>query len=527
MVTTGKYHQTAQSCCKGASLYLEGLMSSFTALNASNSSPGQFEASPNQSPGTPADAPPYAALHMMVVEDELSVRNACAEVARRMGFVVHCAGDLAEAQDALKQQPVDILLLDLTPQNGAALTLLEEFKLLHPETVVLVMTAFATVESAVEAMRLGANDYLPKPFALHDLQTVLTHAAQRRQVDIASRNLREKLRAQSGEGRLIGTSPGMEKLYRILSKVAFSSHPVLILGESGTGKELVAREIHSNGPHADQPFIPIDCGSLAPALMESELFGYVKGAFPGANRGKEGLLMSAAAGTIFLSEIADLPMELQFKLLRVLQEKEVRPVGAANGVPIHARILAASSRNLSLMVEQGHFRKDLYFGLNVVNIKIPPLRERRQDIPMLAAHFAERMRPAGEPAYTFSDVALRLMSEYDWPGNVREMETAIQHASTLTSGRVLDLDHMPSQLQEHLLQTQREAHAEEGRAADSDGLQAQGFAGGLDIYPIAELEKQAILSSIQKLNGDKLMAAKLLGIGKTTLYRKLKEYGFE
>src|SRR5258708_1009875 len=253
--------------------------------------------------------------------------------------------------------------------------------------MVVDMAAFATVPAAVEAMRTGAADYLTKPFAMDELAAVLERALERRTVDGESRRLRESLRSPQGLGNMIGRSPEMDKLYRILAKVAQSSHPVLILGESGVGKELVARSIHSNGPNADRPFVPIDCGSLVPTLMESELFGYVKGAFTGANRAKEGLLASAQGGTVFLDEIGELPLDLQAKLLRALQEKEVRPVGSTQARPISARVLAATNRDLAAMVEQGRFRKDLYFRLNVVNLRIPPLRDRREDIAVLATHF--------------------------------------------------------------------------------------------------------------------------------------------
>ena len=255
---------------------------------------------------------------------------------------------------------------------------------------------------------------------------------------------------------MIGRSPEMDKLYRILAKVAQSSHPVLILGESGVGKELVARSIHSNGPHADRPFVPIDCGSLVPTLMESELFGYVKGAFTGANRSKDGLLASAQGGTVFLDEIGELPLDLQAKLLRALQEKEVRPVGATHRIAINVRILAATNRNLAAMVEQGRFRKDLYYRLSVVNLRIPPLRERKQDIPLLAAHFLERMSRETGTAHTLSDDALRTLVDYEWPGNVRELEHSLDRACTLSSGPVLHLGDLPTQLQNFHLQNRRQ-----------------------------------------------------------------------
>jgi two-component system response regulator HydG len=309
----------------------------------------------------------------------------------------------------------------------------------------------------------------------------------------------------------------MEKIYRILSKVAQTTHPVLILGESGTGKELIARSIHSNGSSAAKPFLPVDCGSLVPTLVESELFGYVKGAFTGATRNKDGLLASAEGGTIFLDEIGEMPLDLQAKLLRALQEKEIRPVGATHRVPISCRILAATNRDLAAMVEQGRFRKDLYYRLNVVALRIPPLRDRRDDIPLLAAHFLNRMNRNGGRKYILSDDALRTMCEYAWPGNVRELENSLERACALSTGPVLRLGDLPTQLQDFHLHTWRTPVAR-----DEDKPAVTSFA---DVTPLADLERQAILDTLRQLNGDKLTAARLLGIGKTTLYRKLKEYG--
>jgi two-component system response regulator HydG len=325
----------------------------------------------------------------------------------------------------------------------------------------------------------------------------------------------------------------MEKLYRILSKVAQSNHPALILGESGTGKELVARSIHANGPNASKPFIPVDCGSLVPTLIESELFGYVKGAFTGANRSKDGLLASAENGTVFLDEIGELPLDLQAKLLRALQEKEVRPVGATHRIPIHARVLAATNRDLAALVEQGRFRKDLFYRLNVVNLRIPPLRERHSDIPLLAAHFLDRLGRENGVEYTLSDEALRMMVEYSWPGNVRELEHAIQRAATVSSGPLLQLGDLSTQLVDFALQMRRTIHPAgrapnpRGEAGAANRNPGDGFPGAfsVEIVPLAVQEKLAILRTLTTLKGDKLMAAKVLGIGKTTLYRKLKEYG--
>jgi two-component system response regulator HydG len=463
------------------------------------------------------------ALHVLVVDDDASVRQACCSIAETMGYAVVAAESIGRARAILRYRKIDVILLDLKLPDGAGLILLEQVKALYPETSVVVMTAFATVSSAVEAMRIGARDYLTKPFALEELTTVLERAGQRIHFDRESRLLREKLRNQASVDGMVGRSPEMEKLYRILSKVAFSTHPVLILGESGTGKELVARSIHFNGPNASRPFVPVDCGALVPSLIESELFGHVKGAFTGADRAKEGLLATAEGGTVFLDEIGELPLDLQAKLLRALQEKEVRPVGATQARPISARVLAATNRDLATMVEQGKFRKDLFFRLNVVNLRIPPLRERRADIPLLAMHFlAHRERETGV-VRTLSDDSMRLMSEYDWPGNVRELENAIERACALSSGPVLHLGDMPTQLQD-LRMHQTSASSMEIMGEAVDGVRSV-LTGDGEIVSIAEMEKQAILGTIQQLNGDKLLAAKLLGIGKTTLYRKLKEYG--
>lgn len=460
-------------------------------------------------------------LHLLVVDDETPIRTAAAEIARNRGFAVHTADSIPTARAALAAHMADIVLLDLKLPGGGGLELLDEIRTLYPETVVIVMTAYATVASAVEAMRSGASEYLTKPFTLDELGDVLERGAERRHFDLESRRLRERLRTPEGFGTLIGRSPEMERMYRILAKVANTTHPVLILGESGTGKEMVARTIHYNGPNASHPFIPVDCGSLVPTLIESELFGYVKGAFTGANRAKDGLLATAEGGTVFLDEIGELPLDLQSKLLRALQEKEIRPVGSTQRIPINVRILAATNRDLPLMVEQGRFRKDLYFRLNVVNVKLPPLRDRRADIPVLAAHFLDKLRRENNRNYTLSDDVLRVMNTYDWPGNVRELENMIERACALSSGPLLHLGDLPTQLQEHRMQTQRltlAARSEPDRAFDTAPTDA-------GILTIAEMEKQAILNTIRQLNGDKLTAAKLLGIGKTTLYRKLKEYG--
>jgi len=463
----------------------------------------------------PQPVEPAPKLRLLVVESDPAMRSACAEIAAGLGYLVESTAELEGVRRSLSAQPTDILLINLPRNNNEALALIAEAKSLHPRLTIVAMTGSSSVNIAVEAMRSGASDYLTKPFNMDELSAALDRAATHHANAATMRHLREQLRLSRGLGSIIGHSPEMERLYRILAKVAQSTHPVLILGESGTGKELVARTVHAYGPNAPKPFLPVDCGSLVPTLVESELFGYVKGAFTGANRSKDGLLVSAEGGTVFLDEIGELTLDLQAKLLRALQEKEVRPVGATHRVPIRARIVAATNRDLASMVERGTFRKDLFYRLNVVKLQLPPLRERRADIPLLAAHFLDRISREKGVKLTLSDEALRTIMDHDWPGNVRELENAIERACAISSGPVLSLSDLPTQLQqkrheEHITALQDEKAAEQREP---------------QVTPLADLERQAILAAIRTLKGDKLKAAKLLGIGKTTLYRKLKEYG--
>jgi two-component system response regulator HydG len=300
----------------------------------------------------------------------------------------------------------------------------------------------------------------------------------------------------------------MQRVYRLIEKVSQHKYPVLVLGESGTGKELVARSIHFSGPRRNEPFVPVDCSALVPTLIESELFGYVKGAFTGATHSKMGLMESAAGGTLFLDEIGDLSVDLQAKLLRALQEREVKPVGSTDRVSISARIIAATNRDLEAAVRQGQFRQDLFFRLNVVQIKMPPLRERKSDIPILVNSFLEKFCDSDSKGdmRTISEDAMARLLAYDWPGNVRELENAIERAVALGSGPLLHMGDLPSNLQ----------YGTGERMPQND-----------ELLPLEELERRAILRALQEAGGDKLAAARLLGIGKTTLYRKLKQYETE
>jgi len=490
----------------------------------SNVSWPQYNSTFSVARGTDADRLP--ALRVLVVDDDAPIRNACSEIATSLGFATQSADSVSTARLALQHTSIDILLLDLKLPGGGGLSLLEDIHAHHPQTIVIVMTAFATVNSAVESMRTGAGDYLTKPFTLEELSATLERAAHRRAFNVESRLLRDQLRTGASMGNLVGNSPAMEKLYRILSKVAATNHPVLIIGESGTGKELVARSIHANGPNANKPFLPVDCGSLAPAMIEGELFGHAKGAIPGTTRSKVGLLAGLDGGTLFLDEIGELPLDLQGRLLRALQDKLVLPVGSDQGAPLTARILASTTRDLTQLVETGRFRKDLYFRLNIVTLRIPALRERRGDIPLLAAHILARMKGEHGAAYTFADEALHLLMEYDWPGNVRELERAIERACSLSSGPILHLGDFPTQMQDFQFHAQQSLQQFNLAIGNGDATNLSASPETVAVQSIADLEKQAILTAITQLHGDKLLAARLLGIGKTTLYRKLKEYGF-
>jgi len=446
-------------------------------------------------------------LNLAIVDDERAIREVCRDVAQSLGFHAVVAESAEHAYRLLDSQAIDVVLLDLKLPGASGLEALRRIKECRPDAEVIVVTGCATVQSAVQAMKNGAYDYVTKPFSMDELRLLLERVSAHLKLKSENRMLREKVKSKQGFGGIVGRAPEMEKLYRMIAKAAQSNHPVLILGESGTGKELVARSIHFSGPFHDKPFIPVDCGSLVPTLIESELFGYVKGAFTGAVQSKDGLLAMAEGGTVFLDEIGEMPVDLQAKLLRSIQEKEIRPVGSTKRVAINVRILAATNRDLEQAVAQGTFRRDLYFRLNVLNLRIPPVRERRQDIPLLGAYFLERLSRDSGRERTLADAALKAMLAYDWPGNVRELENCLERACAMNSGPTIQLMDLPSPL-----------HGGNGHVAIEGDVSAK-------IIPMSELEKKTILSTITQLNGDKLLAARLLGIGKTTLYRKLKEYG--
>jgi len=445
-------------------------------------------------------------MNLLVVEDEESSQKLCVEVAQSCGMKVTAVATVEEALERLQSHAVDIVLTDLKLQNGSGLDLLRQVNDLYPQVAVVMLTQYGTIDSAVAATRMGAVDYVTKPFHVDDLRARLLRVA--RDVDLNQENqlLREQLRTRPGFGGLIGVSERMQRVYKMIEKVSQHEYPVLILGESGTGKELVARSMHFSGPRKNRPFAPVDCSALVPTLIESELFGYVKGAFTGAVQAKQGLLEVAQGGTLFLDEIGDMPVDLQAKLLRALQEREVKPVGSTERRHIDVRIIAATHRDLESAIRNGTFRQDLYFRLNVVQIKLPALRERKSDIPLLVMSFLEKFGGPQEEARSISEDAMRQLVAYDWPGNVRELENAIERAVALGSGPIVHVGDLPSNLQ----------YQTSARAPEKD-----------ELLPLEELERRAILRMLKETSGDKLAAARMLGIGKTTLYRKLKQYKME
>jgi len=444
-------------------------------------------------------------LSLLIADEEIWARELCKEVAGKMGFSKVFTAESADAALQLTgSQPMDVVLLDVELQGQDGLDLLQKIKQQNPRTEI-VMVGRTTGDSIPAATKSGAYDYLRKPFKMEELRLLLTRVVSLLRNSLGDRMLRERSQDELIHGGPLGRSSEMQKLYRIIAKVASSRHPVLIQGESGTGKEMVARAIHADGPFHDHPFVLVDCASRAPGLVESELFGYVKGTF--ASAAKTGLLSMASGGTIFLDEIGEMPLDLQAKLLRALQEREVYPPGSAKPIPIDVRVIAATNHDLDLAIQQGTFRRDLFFRLNVVGLRLPPLRERKEDIRLLVDHFLERVSGSKDVRHSVSPEAMRLMFIYDWPGNVRELENCLERAVAMSSGPVLNAADLPAHIR-----------ASSALRVTNGGKQGK-------IVPLAEVEKQTILEALEQLNGDKLMTARLLGIGKTTLYRKLKEYG--
>jgi two-component system response regulator HydG len=420
-----------------------------------------------------------------------------------LGYSAKSTDSFDQALWQIESSNIDVVFLSAKATDF--ISKFRQFKEKRPGIEIIALTSNESMRFAIEAIKAGVYEVISKPFGLAEVKRVLQNVEKHLKDKIDARIESEKNRSPRGFANMVGHSPNMEVLYRMIGKAARSGHPVLIAGESGTGKEMVAKALHYSGPCREKPFIPVDCGALVPTLIENELFGHVKGAFTGAMQAKSGLLAIAEGGTVFLDEVGELPLDLQCKLLRALQEHEIRPVGGTKTIPINVRIVAATNKDLEDAVARGAFRQDLYFRLNVLSLRVPPLRERREDISFLVEGFLERMSRESGRRYQISEDAIKALAAYDWPRNVRELENCIDRACAMNSGPVIHV----TDLSETVIRARKSCANER-----PDG-----------VVPMAEMEKRAILGAIERLSGDKLKAAKLLGIGKTTLYRKLKEYG--
>jgi two-component system, NtrC family, response regulator AtoC len=446
-------------------------------------------------------------IRLLVVDDEQSIRRLCMTIGNSLGFACTEAESAEAAGTRLDADAPDLVLTDLKLPSQSGVELLRKIKAMLPRTEVAIMTGHGSIESAVDAMKLGAYDYIEKPFRVEKMRLLLQRMAEKIRLVTENEFLRERVNTEENLDGIIGTSANIQDVLRMISRLKDTRTPVLISGESGTGKELAARAIHFHGSMAQTPFVAVDCGSLVPTLMESELFGYEKGAFTGASRSKAGLFQAAHGGTIFLDEIGELPLEMQAKLLRVLQEKEVRPVGSNDKVNVDVRVIAATNRDLEAAYRDGTFRKDLYFRLNVVTVHLPALRDRRSDIPMLVHHFLDRYA-RGENLHV-TPAAMKSLLGYEWPGNIRELENCVARAVTLGDRHIIDVSDLPPAIR--------------ADQASSIALSPADTA-SLSTTALAEMERMTILRVFEQANGDKALAGRMLGISRATLYRKLKRY---
>jgi len=449
---------------------------------------------------------------MLIVEDETNARNALGEVFRAR-YDVRLAEDFDAATHALRNESFDVVLTDVVlPEGRDGMDLLPEVKRLHPRTPVVVMTAYGTIEKAKRALREGAYDFLEKPLDLPRLRGVVESALRAREETAASEGLRDAL-SRDGVWRegFIGESPAIKEVFRTVAKVAPTHATVLILGESGTGKELVAQALHEVSARSRGPFVKVNCAALPEGLLESELFGHVKGSFTGATADREGRFKAADRGTLFLDEVGDIPLHTQVKLLRVLQTREVERVGESRPTRVDVRLVAATNADLEARVRKGQFREDLYFRLKVVTVRMPPLRERSSDVRLLAEHFrriySERH---GRTTTGFSPEAARLLAGYDYPGNVRELENLVEAAVVLTESPEIGVDALP---------------AEVGGRQRVEDLPESDMIRIPVGTTLPEAERVVILDTLERTGGNKTAAARILKIGLRTLYRKLEEYG--
>jgi two-component system response regulator AtoC len=451
-----------------------------------------------------------ARVRFLIVDDHPSVRKLCMTVGASVGFDCLEAESAEAALVQLETDSPDIILADLMMPNMSGLEFLPRVKQQLPHAEIAIMTGHGSIETAVQAMKLGAYDYITKPFRIEELKLLLQRMAEKVKLVAENQFLRDRVSTEMELSGIVGSSSKIQDVLRMVARLKDTRTPVLITGESGTGKELVARAIHYRGLLSKRPFVAVDCGSLVPTLIESELFGYEKGAFTGALRSKEGLFQSANGGTIFLDEIGELSQELQAKLLRVLQEKEVRPVGSNQKIKVDVRVIAATNRDLEAAQKEGKFRKDLYFRLNVVTLHLPPLRERRSDVTALVHYFLDRFAPG--KTLGISPAAMKCVLQYDWPGNVRELENCIERAVALGSQDVIELADLPPAVR---------AQQEPETVVASLIGRAEPAANNTDLE---ELERDTIQRVFEQVQGDKARARKMLGISRATLYRKLKRY---
>ena len=442
---------------------------------------------------------------ILVIDDDVEMCELLSDVLKGEGWSVMSISDSSEASRILRKEEFDVIITDLKMKGLKGLDLLEEARKVASLTPVIIITAFGTIESAIKAMKMGAYDYVTKPFRTDEIVLTVKKALENRLLKKEVVRLKKEVESRYHFHRLIGRSPSMQKIYDLIERISGSSNNVLITGESGTGKELVAKAIHYSGSRKGGPFIAVNCAAIPETLLESELFGYKRGAFTDAKTDKKGLLFEATAGTIFLDEITEMPLVLQAKLLRVIEEREVRPLGDTHAYPIDVRIISSSNRDMKDVIHQGRFREDLYYRLKVIDIELPPLRERREDIPLLVEHFVERF--GQEPKKRVSGVseeALKALISYAWPGNVRELENVVQRAITLCQHDVI----LPEDLPAPILQESKENLLDKGIR---------------EKYTMDQLEKEYVRRVLVEVGGNKSKAAQILGFDRKTLYRKLED----
>ena len=452
---------------------------------------------------------------ILVIDDEPSMRELLGIMLRREGYAVDVAESRATAAVVLAAGPVDMVITDVKLPDGDGIVILRHLRAASPETVVVVMTAYGSTETAVAALKLGAQDYLIKPFDVEELKIVVRNALDTQQLQAENLRFKAEFRVQHGLQSIIGVSPSIVKVFELIRSVAATNSTVLLQGESGTGKELVAKAIHALSPRRDAPFISINCAALPEALLESELFGHMKGAFTDAHQTKKGLFETAHRGTLLLDEVGEMPLPMQAKLLRALQEKRVRRVGANEEVDIDVRVIAATNRSLEALVRERRFREDLFYRLNVIPVFVPPLRERRQDIPLLATHFLERFsREMGKTISKISEEAMERLIHHRWPGNVRELENVIERAVALETSPVV----LPERLADLVSTAVAPAPVAAGDAPDfTDNF-------SLDAH-LHALEADLLRRALARSEGDRAVAANLLGVTPRSLRYLMQKHG--